>query len=73
MGLSFTVSAGPRQRSHSRVRILTGLMAIFYCLRFEAPQHGGPGPPLYFPPETGWPGHNTGIQALSLPLPLAGL
>jgi hypothetical protein len=34
-GLSFTISAGPRQRSHSRVRIQMGLANIFYCLRFE--------------------------------------
>jgi hypothetical protein len=35
--LLFTTAAGPRQRSHSQV-----LMLIFYCLRFETPQRGGP-------------------------------
>jgi hypothetical protein len=36
-GLSFTISAGPRQRSHSRVPAPLGLATIFYCLRFETP------------------------------------
>jgi hypothetical protein len=34
-GLSFTIAAGPHQRSHSRGLSPSGLMTIFYCLRFE--------------------------------------
>jgi hypothetical protein len=33
-GLSFTIAAGPSQRSHSGPRPV-GLATIFYCLRFE--------------------------------------
>jgi hypothetical protein len=29
---------------------LTGLLTIFYCLRFETLQPGGPGPRIYIPP-----------------------
>jgi hypothetical protein len=34
-GLSFTIAAGPRQRSHFRVRFPVGLVNRFYTLRFE--------------------------------------
>jgi hypothetical protein len=34
-GLLFTIAAGPRQRSHFRVRVLLGLAIKFYSLRFE--------------------------------------
>jgi hypothetical protein len=34
-GRSFTIAAGPRQRSHSPVRVPWGLATIFYCLGFE--------------------------------------
>jgi hypothetical protein len=57
MGLSFTIAAGLRQRSHSRVRIPT----IFYRLRFETPQPGGPGTHIYIPQEQGGPGIPPGI------------
>jgi hypothetical protein len=30
-----------------------GLMTIFYCLRFENPKPGGPGPRIYIPQEQG--------------------
>jgi hypothetical protein len=30
-----------------------GLMTTFYCLRFETPQPGGPGPPILYPPKQG--------------------
>jgi hypothetical protein len=33
--LSFTIAAGPRQRSHSQVRVLWDSTTIFYCLRFK--------------------------------------
>jgi hypothetical protein len=32
-----------------------GLVNIFYCLRFETPQPGGPGPSIYIPQEQGSP------------------
>jgi hypothetical protein len=40
MGLSFTIAAGPRQRSHSQVRV---------------PQPGRPGPRIHIPQEQGGP------------------
>jgi hypothetical protein len=50
-GLSFTIAAGPRQHSHSRVSPL-GFMTVFYCLRFEPrPQPGGQSPRIYTPQE----------------------
>jgi hypothetical protein len=33
----------------------TGLMTIFYCLSFESPQPGGPGPHICIPEEKGGP------------------
>jgi hypothetical protein len=53
MGLSFTIACGPRQRSHSRVRIMT----IFYCLRFETPQTWRARSPYLYLPGTGWPSY----------------
>jgi hypothetical protein len=47
-GLWFTTAAGPRQRSHSRFRVLRAHGHIF-SLRFETPQPGGPGPRIYTP------------------------
>jgi hypothetical protein len=35
MDLSFTISTGPRQRIHSRVRVPWDSQPYFYCLRFE--------------------------------------
>jgi hypothetical protein len=35
MGLSFTIAAGPRQRSQILGPSPVGLVAIFYCLKFE--------------------------------------
>jgi hypothetical protein len=34
---------------------LAGLVTIFYCLRLETPQPGGPGPRIYSPQEQGGP------------------
>jgi hypothetical protein len=46
MGLLFTIAAGPRQRSHSQVRIASELMTTFCSFRFETPpnleEQGGP-------------------------------
>jgi hypothetical protein len=36
--LPFTIAAGHRQRSHSRVRVPRDSWTIFYFLRFETPQ-----------------------------------
>jgi hypothetical protein len=35
MDLSFTITVGPPQRSHSGVRIPVALATILYCLRFD--------------------------------------
>jgi hypothetical protein len=35
--LSFTVGAGPRQRSHPRVHVPQDSLIIFYCIRLETP------------------------------------
>jgi hypothetical protein len=45
MGLLFTIAAGPRQQSHSLVRVLDS----------KLPQPGGPGPRIYIPQEQGGP------------------
>jgi hypothetical protein len=34
---------------------LVGLTTMFYCLRFDTPQLGGPGPHIYIPQEQGNP------------------
>jgi hypothetical protein len=54
MGLSFTITVGHRQRSHSQVSP-AGRMTKFYCLRFETPQPGRPGPRIYILQEEGGP------------------
>jgi hypothetical protein len=51
MGLSFTIAAGPRQRSHSRV----WLMTTFYCLRFETCPTWRARSPYLYHPGRGWP------------------
>jgi hypothetical protein len=45
MGLSFTIAVGPRQRSHSQVRVPDS----------RPPQTGGPGLHIYIPQEQGGP------------------
>jgi hypothetical protein len=42
-GLSFTIAADPRQRSHSRVRIPWGWWSYFTVSDSRLPQPGGPG------------------------------
>jgi hypothetical protein len=44
MGLSFTIAAGPHQRSHSRVRVPWDSWQHFTVSDFRFPQPGGPGP-----------------------------
>jgi hypothetical protein len=45
--LSFTIAAGPRQRSHSRVRVLRDSSPYFTVSDSPLPQPGGPGPRIY--------------------------
>jgi hypothetical protein len=53
MGLSFTVAAGPRQRSHSQFRVLRDSWPHFTLSDSRFPQPGGPGPRIYIPQEQG--------------------
>jgi hypothetical protein len=50
MGLSFTIAAGSRQRSHSR-----DSWPNYTVSDSRLPQPGGPGPRIYIPPEWGGP------------------
>jgi hypothetical protein len=72
MGLSFTIAAGPRQRSHSRVRVPRDSWPYFNCLRFETPPTWRARSPYLYPPGTGWPSYSTGFPFRRL-LRLAGL
>jgi hypothetical protein len=54
-GLSFTIAAGPRQRSHSRVRVSRDLWSYFTASGSRLPQPGGPGPRIYIPQEQSGP------------------
>jgi hypothetical protein len=49
MCLSFKIATGPSQRSPA------GLMATFYCLRFETPATWRARSRYLYPPGTGWP------------------
>jgi hypothetical protein len=53
-GLSFTIAAGPRQRTHSQARVLRGSRPHFTVSDLRLPRPGGPGPRIYIP-GTGWP------------------
>jgi hypothetical protein len=59
MGLSFTIVAGPRQGSHSRVRVPRGSLPYFTLSDSRLPQPEGQVPYLY-PPGTGWPSYTPG-------------
>jgi hypothetical protein len=50
-GLSFTIAAGHRQRSHSRVRVPWDSGPHFTVSDSRLPQAGGP----VLPPSTGFP------------------
>jgi hypothetical protein len=54
-GLSFTTAAGPRQRSHSRVRVLWDSWPYFTVSDSWLPKPGRPGPRIYIPQEQGGP------------------
>jgi hypothetical protein len=47
MGLSFAIAAGPRQRSHSRVRVPRDSCPYFTVSDSRLPQPGGPGSRIY--------------------------
>jgi hypothetical protein len=57
MGPSFTIAAGPRQRSHFRVRVPRYSWPYFTVSDSRLPQSGGPGPRMYIPPRIGWPSY----------------
>jgi hypothetical protein len=52
-GLSFTLAAGPRQRSHSRVWVPRDSWLYFTVSDSRLPQPGGPGPCIYVPQALG--------------------
>jgi hypothetical protein len=54
MGLSFTIAAGPRQRSHYWVQVPRGSWH-FTVSDSRLPRPGGPGPRMYIPQEQGGP------------------
>jgi hypothetical protein len=55
MGLSFTNSAGPRQRCHSQVRVPRDSGPYFTVSDSRLPQPGGPSPRIYISQEQGDP------------------
>jgi hypothetical protein len=55
MGLSFTITSIPRQRSHSWVRVPRNSWPYFTVSDSRLPQPGGPGPRIYNPHEQGGP------------------
>jgi hypothetical protein len=64
MGMSFTIATGPRQRSHSRVRVPRDSWPYFTVSDSRFRQPRGPGPRIYIrqeedgpviPPGTGFP------------------
>jgi hypothetical protein len=57
MGLSFTIAAGPRQRSHSQIRVSRNSWSHFTASGWILPNLEARSPYLY-PPGTGWPGYN---------------
>jgi hypothetical protein len=54
-GLSFTIAAGPRQRSHSRIRVPWDSWTYFTVSYSRLPQPVEPGPRIYIPQEHGGP------------------
>jgi hypothetical protein len=53
--LSFTIAAGPRQHSHSRVRVPRDSWSYFTVSELILPKPGGLGPRIYIPQEQGGP------------------
>jgi hypothetical protein len=54
-GLSFTIAAGPRRRSHSRVLVPRDSWPYFTVSDSKIPQPGGLGTRIYIPPDQGGP------------------
>jgi hypothetical protein len=54
-GLSFTIAAGLRQRSHCRVRVPRDSWPYFTVSDSRLLQPGGPGPRIYIPQKQGGP------------------
>jgi hypothetical protein len=54
-GLPFTIAVGPRQRSHSRVRVPGDSWPYIIVSDSRLSQPGGPGPRIYIPQEQGDP------------------
>jgi hypothetical protein len=54
VGLSFIIAAGPRQRSHSQIRVPRDSWH-FTVSESRLPQPGGPGLRIYIPQEQGGP------------------
>jgi hypothetical protein len=54
-GLSFTISVGPRQRSHSRVRVPRDSWPYLIASGSRHPHPGGLGSRMYIPQEQGDP------------------
>jgi hypothetical protein len=50
-GMSFTIAAGTRQRSHSRVRVTRERLPYFTVSDSRLPQLGGPDSRIYIPQE----------------------
>jgi hypothetical protein len=55
MGLSFTIAAGPRQRSHFQFRVQLDSLPHFTVSNSRLPQHGGPGLRICIPQDQGGP------------------
>jgi hypothetical protein len=53
--LSFTIAAGPRQRSHPHVRVSQDSWPYFTVSDSRLPKPGGPGSHIYIPQEEGSP------------------
>jgi hypothetical protein len=49
MGLSYTIPAGPRQRSHSQVRVPRDSWPYFTVSDSRLPQAAEPGPCIFIP------------------------
>jgi hypothetical protein len=58
--MSFPIATGPRQRSHSQVRVLQDSRSYFTLSDLGLPQPGRPGPRIYIPQEDNDPGITLG-------------
>jgi hypothetical protein len=54
-GLLFQIAAGPRQRSHSRIRVPRNSSSCFTVSNSTLPHLEGPGPRIFIPGERGNP------------------